>query len=126
MEELMVIAIRQFKREHKNSEIRTCAVWESAGFRGKIVSAMFHIEYVDIDDLEGEYKSVDIDVRKTKRKCDMTKEEAIESAGDECNLIGEEVNIYEVIYRYKALRELSYEEREDVYDQIAKRLGFMY
>ncbi len=62
MEELMVKAIRQFKREHKNAEIRTCAVWESYGSHGKTIDALFHIEYVE--ESGGEYKSVEIQVNK--------------------------------------------------------------
>lgn len=62
MEELMVKAIRQFKREHKKAEIRTCAVWESSGFYGKTIEALFHIEYVE--ESGGEYKSIEIKVSK--------------------------------------------------------------
>ena len=62
MEELMVKAIRQFKREHKNAEIRTCAVWQSSGYHGKVIDALFHIEYVE--ESGGEYKSIEIQVSK--------------------------------------------------------------
>ena len=62
MEELMVKAIRQFKREHKKAEIRTCAVWEFSGFYSKTIDALFHIEYVE--ESGGEYKSVEIQVSK--------------------------------------------------------------
>lgn len=62
MEEMMVKAIRQFRKEHSKSEIRTCAVWESSGCKNKITYALFHIEYVD--DYGGEYKSVEISIRK--------------------------------------------------------------
>lgn len=62
MEELMVKAIRQFKREHKGAEIRTCCVYESSGWHGKVVDALFHIEYVE--EPEGEYKEVDVWVSK--------------------------------------------------------------
>lgn len=62
MEELMVKAIRQFKREHKTAEIRTCDVYEKTGWHGKTTQALFHIEYVE--ESCGEYKSVEIDVRK--------------------------------------------------------------
>ena len=54
----------------------------------------------------------------------MTKEKAIERAFDRCNLIGEEVDILKVIYQYKALRELPDEEIDQIYDDIADRLGF--
>lgn len=62
MEELMVKAIRQFKREHKSAEIRTCAVWEWSGWYGKTTQALFHIGYVE--ESGGEYKSVEIKVSK--------------------------------------------------------------
>ena len=61
MEKLMTKAIMQFKKEHKNAEIRTCAVWESYGCRDKIKYALFHIEYVD--DYGGEYKHVNIQIK---------------------------------------------------------------
>lgn len=54
----------------------------------------------------------------------MTLEQAIDRAIDKCNLIGEECDIYSVIYRYKAIRELPDNEIENVYDTIAKTLGF--
>ena len=62
MEELMVKAIRQFKREHKTCEIRSCVAWESSGWHGKTVDALFHIEYVE--ESCGEYKSLEIFVKK--------------------------------------------------------------
>ena len=62
MEEMMVKAIRQFRKEHKKAEIRTCAVWESYGRHNNIEYASFHIEYVD--DYGGEYKSTDIQIRR--------------------------------------------------------------
>lgn len=54
----------------------------------------------------------------------MSKEKAIERAFDRCNLIGEEVDILKVIYQYKALRDLTDEEIDQIYDDIADRLGF--
>lgn len=42
LEEAMVKAIRQFKREHKNFEIRNVYAWEFG-----CNSALFNIEYVD-------------------------------------------------------------------------------
>lgn len=54
----------------------------------------------------------------------MSKEKAIERAFDRCNLIGEEVDILKVIYQYKALRELPDEEIDQIYNDIADRLGF--
>jgi hypothetical protein len=62
MEEMMVKAIRQFKKEHRKAEIRTCAVWEFFGPINKIKYALFHIEYVE--EHGGEYKSVEISIRK--------------------------------------------------------------
>lgn len=54
----------------------------------------------------------------------MTKEQAIERAFDRCNLIGEEVDILKIMYQYKAIRELPEEEIDQIYDDIADRLGF--
>ena len=54
----------------------------------------------------------------------MKKETAIERAFDKCNLIGEDVDIYKVLYTYKAIRELPQEEIDHIYDEIAERLGF--
>lgn len=54
----------------------------------------------------------------------MTKEKAIERVFDRCNLVGEEVDILQVIYQYKSLRELPDEEIDQIYDDIADRLGF--
>lgn len=50
---------------------------------------------------------------------------AVEKCFDRCNLVGEDVDIYKEMNRYKALRELPYESREQIYEQIAKGLGFM-
>lgn len=66
MEELMVKAIRQFKREHKNAEIRSCCLYECYHVRGKATDALFHIEYVT--EAEGEYQSVDIRVSKEYKR----------------------------------------------------------
>lgn len=54
----------------------------------------------------------------------MTKENAIERVFDRCNLIGEEVDIYKEMIRYKALRDLPDDELDQIYDDIAHRLGF--
>lgn len=54
----------------------------------------------------------------------MAKEKAIERAFDRCNLIGENVDILHVIYQYKAIRELPENEIDQIYDDIADRLGF--
>ena len=47
MEQLMMNAIRQFRREHKFSEIRSVSVQEWSGKFGQAVDAAFKIEYVD-------------------------------------------------------------------------------
>lgn len=52
-------------------------------------------------------------------------DEAIERCFDRCNLIGEDVDIYKEMNRYKVLREACYQDREAVYEYIAQRLGFM-
>lgn len=62
MENLMIKAIRLFKKEHKNGEIRNCSAWESSGSHGKVTYAMFNIEYVE--ESGGEYKSVQYQVYK--------------------------------------------------------------
>lgn len=62
MEKLMIRAIRQFKKEHKNAEIRTCEFYWGCVRFGKTISATFHIEYVEVDG--GEYKKVYIAVSK--------------------------------------------------------------
>ena len=54
----------------------------------------------------------------------MTKEKAIERAFDRCNLIGENVDILQIMYQYKAIRELPEKEIDQIYDDIADRLGF--
>lgn len=54
----------------------------------------------------------------------MKLEKAIERAFDRCNMIGEEVDIYKVLYSYKAIKELGDEEIDKIYDNIAKGLGF--
>lgn len=56
----------------------------------------------------------------------MTMEKAIQKAFDKANLIGEDVDLWEVIYSYKALRELSDEEQEKIYNELAEALGFIW
>jgi hypothetical protein len=56
----------------------------------------------------------------------MTLEKAKQRAFDRCNLIGENVDIYKVLYSYKAIRELPDEEIEKIYDEIAEDLGFSW
>lgn len=54
----------------------------------------------------------------------MTKEQAIERAFNRCNLIGENVDILSILYKYKAIRDLPDDEIDQIYDDIADRLGF--
>lgn len=59
----------------------------------------------------------------------MSKEErklnaAIEKAIDRCNLIGSDVEIYRILYQYKAIRELPDEQIDEIYDRVARSLGF--
>lgn len=51
-------------------------------------------------------------------------ERAKQRAFDKCNLIGDQVDIYKVIYSYKTLANLDPEEIELIYDEIAENLGF--
>ena len=55
----------------------------------------------------------------------MKLEKAIDRAFDTCNLSGENADVYAVMYRYKAIRELPEEQFEKVYEDICRRLGFM-
>lgn len=55
----------------------------------------------------------------------MKKETALEKAFWKANLIGEQVDIYFVINSYKTLRELPEIEKDEMYEYIAKRMGFM-
>ena len=54
----------------------------------------------------------------------MRTETAIERVFNRCNLIGEDVDIYEIMMEYKVLREKPTEEQESIYYEIAERLGF--
>lgn len=55
----------------------------------------------------------------------MKTETAIERVFRRCNLIGEDVDIYEIMMEYKVLRDKSTEEQESIYYEIAERLGFL-
>ena len=55
----------------------------------------------------------------------MKLETAIDRAIDICNLQGDNCDIYNVMYRYKAIKELRNDEFEKVYDTIARALGFI-
>lgn len=67
---------------------------------------------------------VEATISQIRKETEMKLEKAIERAFDRCNLIGDECDIYSVIYSYKAIRELSDEEVDKIYDYIAKGLGF--
>lgn len=56
----------------------------------------------------------------------MKKETAIEKAFRKANLIGESVDLWAVIYSYKVLRNLPEKEIEEIYDDLAERLGFTW
>ena len=56
----------------------------------------------------------------------LTLQQAIDRAFDRCNLIGEDCEIYEVLYSYKVIRDLPDEEIDKIYDDIAHDLGFMW
>ena len=49
---------------------------------------------------------------------------AVNRAFDRVNLEGEDSDIYNHMYRYKAIRELSDEQQDLVYEYIRERAGF--
>ena len=55
----------------------------------------------------------------------MKIETAVDRIFDRCNLMGENCDIYSVMYRYKVIRELPEAEREQIYEEVASRLGFI-
>ena len=55
----------------------------------------------------------------------LTLEQTIERAFDKCNLIGEYCDIYEVIYKYKVIYQQPEEVIDEIYKDLAFRLGFM-
>jgi hypothetical protein len=55
----------------------------------------------------------------------MRTETAIERVFNRCNLIGEDVDIYEIMMQYKVLREKTIDQQESIYYEIAERLGFL-
>lgn len=63
-------------------------------------------------------------LRGQKERIAMTLERAKQKTLDTCNLIGEDVDIYKVMYRYKAIRELDPESIDQIYDEMAEALGF--
>ena len=54
----------------------------------------------------------------------MKKGEAIERAFRKANLIGEGADLWAIIYSYKALRDLPDSELDEIYEELAARLGF--
>lgn len=54
----------------------------------------------------------------------LTLDQAIDRAFDKCNLIGEDCEIYDVLYSYKIIREQPEEVIEQIYEAIAQDLGF--
>ena len=56
----------------------------------------------------------------------MKKETAIEKAFRKANLTGENVDLWAAIYSYKVLRELPENEIDEIYEDLAKRLGFTW
>lgn len=56
----------------------------------------------------------------------MKLDKAIERCIDRCNLVGEDVDIQKYMYQYKAIRDLSDDEFDKVYDIIAEALGFTW
>lgn len=54
----------------------------------------------------------------------MKLDKAIERVIDRCNLIGESVDVYEIMFQYKAIRELESSEIDNIYDEVVKCLGF--
>lgn len=54
----------------------------------------------------------------------MKLENAIERCFDRCNLAGRDCNIIAFMCKYKAIRELPDAEFDQVYDELADRLGF--
>lgn len=55
----------------------------------------------------------------------MKLDTAIQRCTDRCNLIGENVDIIKYMHQYKAISELPEKEFDEVYDCIARALGFM-
>ena len=54
----------------------------------------------------------------------MSLDRAIDRAIDRINLIGDECDVYSILYQYKAIRELPDEEVDKIYDYVVKVLGF--
>lgn len=54
----------------------------------------------------------------------MTLNTAIEKAFNTANLIGDGVDLWEIMFRYKVIRELPSDYQDKIYDDLASRLGF--
>lgn len=54
----------------------------------------------------------------------MSLDRAIDRAIDRINLIGDECDVYSILYQYKVIRELPNEEVDKIYDYVVKVLGF--
>lgn len=54
----------------------------------------------------------------------MSLDKAVDRAIDRINLIGDECDVYSILYQYKSIRELPDEEVDQIYDHIVKILGF--
>ena len=66
MEQLIIKAIREFKKQHSDAEIRVVYVTESNGSFKKIQSATFCIEYVT--EPGGEYFTTYVSVEKEAKQ----------------------------------------------------------
>ncbi len=54
----------------------------------------------------------------------MSLDRVVDRAIDRINLIGDECDVYSILYQYKAIRELPEEEVDKIYDYVVKVLGF--
>lgn len=54
----------------------------------------------------------------------MTLDKAIDRAIDRINLIGDECDVYGILYQNKTIRELPEDEIDKIYDHVVKVLGF--
>lgn len=54
----------------------------------------------------------------------MKLDKAIQRAYDRLNIIGENADVYSVLYDYKVFREMDAHSLDNVYDLLVKALGF--
>ena len=54
----------------------------------------------------------------------MSLDKAVDRVIDRINLVGDECDVYSILYQYKAIRELPDEEVDKIYDHVVKVLGF--